>query len=217
MRCTGSRKTLHPTGRLIAKTEGVTRNLIDRERTILVRSEQVADAGFDAAGAAAHAVSVIILRSPEPPSPPRAQSLIGEQRHQPAMDVTLCAAHRRALQCAMSFILERYSPHGFIQTGGMMAVEQEAAAEAIRDARESWLPTLESFVAEHVEEGDLITRFILDEEIRRLRRLLGQPAPQSPEDLDRRRQQTRERVRRYRERQRATNYRNHFRHHERER
>jgi hypothetical protein len=100
-------------------------------------------------------------------------------------------------------IPERYSPGGFIRAGGMAAVEQEVAAEAIRGARESWLPILESFIAEHVEEGDWIVCAVLNGEIRRLRRLLGQPAPRSPEDLDRRRQQTRERVRRYRERRRA--------------
>ena len=54
MRGAGGRKALRPTGRLVAKTEGVTRNFIDRQGTILVRGEQVADTRFDTARSSAH-------------------------------------------------------------------------------------------------------------------------------------------------------------------
>ena len=79
----------------------------------------------------------------------------------------------------------------------MRGIESAAARRSIAEARQRWLPILEACV-ERDEDG-------VDEhvhaEIRRLRRLLGLPSVDpSPGMAERRRQQVRERVRRFRER-----------------
>lgn len=79
----------------------------------------------------------------------------------------------------------------------MRGIESAAARQAIAEARQRWLPILKACVARN-EDG-------VDEhvhtEIRRLQRLLGlPPADPSPAVLERRRQQVRDRVRRFRER-----------------
>jgi hypothetical protein len=79
---------------------------------------------------------------------------------------------------------------------GMAGLERRAAEEAIKREREGWLPMLEKFAAH--DDLDWRHRVLVESEVRRLRRLLGiKPT------LDERRAQTRERVRRYRERQRS--------------
>jgi hypothetical protein len=100
--------------------------------------------------------------------------------------------------------LARYS-RGFFESGGMSAIEREAAQEAVKREREHWLPVLEAWLADAPRDGamDVILCVVLDGEIRRLRRMLGLPPRPSPEAIERRRQQTRERVRRYRQRQLA--------------
>ena len=100
-------------------------------------------------------------------------------------------------------LLARYSPRGFIESGGMSAIEREAAQEAVKREREHWLPILEAWLADALRDGatELLLCVVLDDEIRRLRRTLGLPPQSSPEAIERRRQQTRERVRRYRQRQ----------------
>jgi hypothetical protein len=92
----------------------------------------------------------------------------------------------------------------FVATGGMTRRERDAAERAISEERRFWLPVLEAWATALREEGapDPLMSAMLDGEIRRLRRLLCVPAPVSPEAADRRRGQTRERVRRHRERQR---------------
>jgi hypothetical protein len=85
----------------------------------------------------------------------------------------------------------------FWRQGAMRGIETAAARRAIAEVRQRWLPILEACV-ERDEDG-------VDEhvhaEIRRLRRLLGLPAADpSPGMVERRRQQVRERVRRFRER-----------------
>lgn len=87
----------------------------------------------------------------------------------------------------------------FWRQGGMYGIEQTAAREAIAEARRRWLPVLEAAVErdeEFIGPDEL-------REIRRLRRLLAVPAPDpSPEEVERRRKLNRERVGRFRERQR---------------
>jgi hypothetical protein len=75
----------------------------------------------------------------------------------------------------------------FLRTGGMRAIEEKAAAAAVADARELWLPTLQGW---HAKAKGTV-RSLLAGEIRRLRHMLGA----TPEE---RRAQTRERVRRFR-------------------
>ena len=91
-----------------------------------------------------------------------------------------------------------------LSTGGIAAREHAAAERAIAEERRSWLPMLESWAAALKPEDDLQTRVWLDAEIRRLRRALRMPPPlPSTDALERRRQQTRERVRRHRQRRKA--------------
>jgi hypothetical protein len=93
----------------------------------------------------------------------------------------------------------------FFNAGGMGSVEREAAERAITKERLSWLPILEAWAAAlDADKDDLFAIIYLDSEIRRLRRTLGLPPSVSPNAVERRRQQTRERVRRYRERQRQS-------------
>jgi hypothetical protein len=99
-----------------------------------------------------------------------------------------------------------FSFHEFIRSGGMAAREREAAARAIAEERESWLAILEGYAAtlpDDVPRDELLMRVILDGEIRRLRKLLRLPPPgPDAETLAKRREQTRERVRRHRLRRR---------------
>jgi len=72
--------------------------------------------------------------------------------------------------------LDRYSPDGFLRAGGMAAIEQEAADQAIRDEREAWLPILERWLKEAVTNNEHpLMCAILESQIRRLRRLLHLP------------------------------------------
>jgi len=81
----------------------------------------------------------------------------------------------------------------------MRGIEQAAARDAIAEQRRRWLPLLEAAV----ERGEKFTGPDALREIRRLRRLLGVPAPDpSPEEVERRRKLNRERVGRFRERRR---------------
>jgi hypothetical protein len=82
---------------------------------------------------------------------------------------------------------------------GMRAWEEIVAARAIEHERNAWLKILEDRLARLGDEADIST-VRLEFEIRRLRRLLGRRRPPTPAQLERRREKTRERVRRYRER-----------------
>jgi hypothetical protein len=84
----------------------------------------------------------------------------------------------------------------------MAGIEREvarlAADEAVREARESWLPILEQWLPTvEINDGDdLMFVCIMRSDIPRLRRALGLgPAPQQ---IEARRAMTRERVRRHR-------------------
>src|SRR5690349_23060178 len=55
------RQPLRSRGPFAVEAECVSRDLVGRERAIGIRGEQLADAGLDLPGAAAHGVSVIIL------------------------------------------------------------------------------------------------------------------------------------------------------------
>jgi hypothetical protein len=97
--------------------------------------------------------------------------------------------------------LDIYTLDGFFKAGGMTGVERAAAQRAILEARASWLPILEAWAA--VPDNDLFWCAWLDTQIRQARRGLRlRRPPASPEALERRRRQTLERVRRYRQRQR---------------
>jgi hypothetical protein len=78
---------------------------------------------------------------------------------------------------------------------GMAFYEREAAARAVRETRQEWLPLLEEWLA---KTDNLIERVMLAGEIRRLRRLLGIIT----NDDEARRAATRERVRQHRARKR---------------
>jgi hypothetical protein len=118
-------------------------------------------------------------------------------------EVTLSRRVENALQSPPMSIPIRYSPRGFFETGGLAAVEREAAQDAITGEREHWLLRLEQWPAT-APEDDLMLLIRLESEIRRLRRKLRLPPPApSPTTVEHRRHQTHERVRRYRQRQRA--------------
>jgi hypothetical protein len=86
----------------------------------------------------------------------------------------------------------------FWRQGAMRGIESAAARQAIVEERQRWLPILETRV-ERDEDG--VDEYV-HAEIRRLRRLLGlPPTDPSPGMVERRRQQVRERVRRFRDRQ----------------
>jgi hypothetical protein len=99
------------------------------------------------------------------------------------------------------------TPAGKLMTaGGIDSQEYIAAEKAIEETRKKWLPILEGFREREFRErvtqkepssDDLLVIAFLDEEIQRLRRLLR--LGPSPELV---REQTRERVRRFRQRQR---------------
>src|SRR6516164_10244456 len=84
----------------------------------------------------------------------------------------------------------------FYAKGGMWGIEREAARQAIAEQRRSWLPVLEAWA--DLYPADIEKQ--VHNDIRRLRRLLRLSPVTGPEAADRRREQTRERVRRYRER-----------------
>jgi hypothetical protein len=79
---------------------------------------------------------------------------------------------------------------------GMTFYEREAAARAVRETRQEWLPLLEEWLA---KTDNPIEQAIAGAEIRRLRRLLGVI---SADDAEVRHAATRERVRQHRERKR---------------
>jgi hypothetical protein len=83
---------------------------------------------------------------------------------------------------------------------GMSAWEKIVAARAIEHERKAWLRILEDTLARLGDQADTSTYIRRELEIRRLRRLLGLPRPPTPAQLERRREKTRERVRRYRQR-----------------
>lgn len=90
-------------------------------------------------------------------------------------------------------------PYEFIR-GGMTKIEYIAAAraadEAVRIEREHWLPILESWLEVYAEDRPVAA--IIRAEVKRLRRCLGiKPSTASV------REQTRQRVRRYRNRTRS--------------
>ena len=84
----------------------------------------------------------------------------------------------------------------------MAGKERAAAARAVENERRDWLPILED-LATQVPTDDLMGQVILEGEVRRLRRLLGLPLPPTSEAVQRRREQTRDRVRRHRARLRG--------------
>jgi hypothetical protein len=89
-----------------------------------------------------------------------------------------------------------------ITAGGVPALEQQAATQAIEETRRFWLPILEE-LASQPDHGALI-RLYLAGEVRRLRRALKLPPPPPSEaDRERQRKQTRDRVRRHRARRRV--------------
>jgi hypothetical protein len=90
----------------------------------------------------------------------------------------------------------------FFHAGGMSAIEREAAQRAIKDERRLWLPMLEAWRV-RLPADDLMMIVWLEAQIRRARKGgLGLKRFPSPQVAERRRIQTRERVRRFRERQR---------------
>ena len=82
--------------------------------------------------------------------------------------------------------------------GGIRGAERRAAVKAIREEREFRLQMLEEWHEWYRESGDVLTCARLNYDIAYLRRCLKIPNLQPIEE---RRKQTRERVRRYRERQ----------------
>ena len=95
------------------------------------------------------------------------------------------------------------SVYDLVHSGGVPRWEREAAAAAVRSTRKIWLVRLENMqqnLQEHTAEepNALMDGAYLIGEIARLRRLLGiKPSPELV------REQTRERVRAYRQRQKA--------------
>jgi hypothetical protein len=90
-----------------------------------------------------------------------------------------------------------------VEAGGVEAFARAAAKRAADEERASWLPALEVLAARLTDEDDPLASAYLDGEIRRLRRRLRRlPAVPSPEAIERRRELTRARVRRHRERRR---------------
>jgi hypothetical protein len=87
-----------------------------------------------------------------------------------------------------------------IEYGGVDRLEREAAARVVRETRQFWLPILEAWLdhAAASADADWSVLAYLAGEITRLRRATGIPA--SPE---RRRAQVRDRVRRWRQKQRS--------------
>jgi hypothetical protein len=85
-----------------------------------------------------------------------------------------------------------------VRGGGVSGLEREAANRAIAQERRFWLPVLEACLDRCDGKTDLHAIMYLTGEVSRLRRLLGVST-----SLEWRRAKTRERVRRWRERQKA--------------
>jgi hypothetical protein len=83
-----------------------------------------------------------------------------------------------------------------VHAGGPEALARAAAKRAAQAERRFWLEQLERLPP----EPDNMLLFCY---VHELRRKLGIPAPKTPKDMDLIRRQTRDRVRRFRERQRA--------------
>jgi hypothetical protein len=94
------------------------------------------------------------------------------------------------------------TPYQFLRGGGMQQVEYLAARQAIAQEREYWLPILQLWYDDMTDADDLEERQALYRQVRRLRQLLGMKRISAPDAGQQRRIKTRERVRRYRERQR---------------
>jgi hypothetical protein len=99
-------------------------------------------------------------------------------------------------------MVEMISLGELAEAGGVEAFARAAAERARAEERASWLPMLEAWAAGLTGEDDPLAWAYLDGEIRRLRRLLRLPPVPSPEAVERRRELTRARVRRHRERRR---------------
>ena len=86
-----------------------------------------------------------------------------------------------------------------IEAGGVEGLAREAAEEAANEVRRHWLEAFEGMLANSTPDAtNWMWLANLDSEVRRLRRVLGIKTP--PDVV---RQQTRERVRRHRERKRV--------------
>jgi hypothetical protein len=92
--------------------------------------------------------------------------------------------------------------HQLIMAGGVIAQEHHAATRAIEETRRFWLPILEDLAAQ--PDLGFASEMWLSSEIRRLRRALGLPPAVTEEQSQRRREQTRDRVRRHRARLKAS-------------
>ncbi len=95
-------------------------------------------------------------------------------------------------------------------TGGPRREEREAAALAAKEMREFWLPILEELWREAKREGvsDSANLFLLESEIRRLRRELDSEAP-SPERIARLHLRNCAHIRRYQREKKTPNRRGH--------
>lgn len=109
---------------------------------------------------------------------------------------------RRRLPRALVKLLEQDGKTlaSYCKLGGIRGLERRAAAKAIREEREFRLQMLEEWYEWYRKSGDALTCVRLNYDIAYLRRCLKIPNTQPIEE---RRAQTRERVRRYRERQKA--------------
>lgn len=109
------------------------------------------------------------------------------------------------LEAAMQRWAEVFGPTNPVDwacRGGMHSIEKKAVAEALADAWREWLPRLEKWLAEAIAgewttdepTSDLLMQSQLESAIRQIRIRLGIKVI----DIEKRRQQTRERVRRFR-------------------
>lgn len=94
-------------------------------------------------------------------------------------------------------------PWRFLRGGGMRQIEYDATREAVARERAHWLPILQYWWEEEIGDLDPAERRALYRQLCRLRRILGLKPPSAPDAVERRRQKTRARVQRYRQRQRA--------------
>ncbi len=91
-------------------------------------------------------------------------------------------------------------------TGGPHREERQAAAVVAKETREFWLPILEELWRDAKREGreDSASLFLLENEIRRLRRELASEAP-SPEQVGRLHLRNCAQVRRYQREKKTPN------------